>query len=164
MASGWRSPPTCVDYPVVLEHVAPRDLAVAWGSSVSQIISLLDQVWPVLRAQGVRTGHNVVVYFGPSRLAAGVEVPDRFAPTAQVQPFSTPSGEVATTVYWGDYTQMRPAYEALEAWFTAHHRQRAGVSWEVYADPDPDPARCRTDIFILLGNRGDSPPAQPGPL
>jgi GyrI-like small molecule binding domain len=153
-----------VDYPVRLEQVAPRPLAVAWGSRVSEIISLLDQVWPALRAQRVRTGHNVVVYFGPSRLAAGVEVPAGFEPTAQVQPLSTPSGEVATTVYWGDYTQMRPAYEALEAWLTANHRQHACVSWEVYADPDPDPARCRTDIFILLGNGGESAPAQPGAL
>jgi hypothetical protein len=153
-----------MDYPVRVEHVASRSLAVAWGSRVAEIISLLDQVWPVLRAQRVHTGHNVVVYFGPSRLAAGVEVPDGFEPTGQVQPLSTPSGEVATTVYWGDYTRMRPAYEALEAWLTANHRQRAGISWEVYADPDPDPARCRTDIFILLGTTGESRPAEPGPL
>jgi GyrI-like small molecule binding domain len=153
-----------MDYPVRVEHVASRSLAVAWGSRVSEIISLLDQVWPVLRAQGARTGHNVVVYFGPSRLAAGVEVPDGFSPTAVVQPLDTPAGEAATTIYYGDYTRMRPAYEALDAWLTAHQRQHAGVSWEVYADPDPDPARCRTDIFILLGSGGDSRPAQTGPL
>ncbi len=30
----------------------------------TDIIRLLDKVWPVLRAQGVRTGHNVVIYHG----------------------------------------------------------------------------------------------------
>jgi GyrI-like small molecule binding domain len=139
-----------VDYPVTVEHVASRSLAVAWGSRVSEIISLLDQVWPVLRGQGVRTGHNVVVYYGSNRLAAGVEVPDGFTPTAAVTPANTPAGEVATTAYHGEYTRMRPAYAALEAWLTANHRHPSGISWEIYADPDPDPAGCRTDIFILL--------------
>jgi effector-binding domain-containing protein len=139
-----------VHYPISVEQVASRQLAAAWGSSTTQIISLLDQVWPVLRAQGVRTGHNVVIYYGANRLAAGVEVHDGFAPTAEVTPVATPAGEAARTVYWGDYTRMRPAYAALESWLAQHHRTRAGISWEIYADPDPDPAKCRTDIFILL--------------
>jgi effector-binding domain-containing protein len=139
-----------MDYPVRLERVAARPLAVAWGTQVSQIISLLDQVWPFLRAQRVRVGHNVVVYYGRNRLAAGVEVPDGFEPTDVVQQLATPAGEAATTTYYGDYTRMQPAYAALDAWLTANNRQSAGISWELYADPDPDPARCRTDIFFLL--------------
>ena len=139
-----------MDYRIRIERVPARPLAVAWGTATAQVISLLDQVWPVLRAQRVRTGHNVVVYLGRSRLAVGVEVPDGFEPTDLVTPLTTPAGEVATTVYRGDYTQMRPAYVALESWLTAHHRTPAGISWEVYADPHPDPAQCRTDIFCML--------------
>jgi hypothetical protein len=79
-----------VDYPVLVERVAPRHLAAAWGSSTAQIISLLNQVWPVLRGQRARTGHNVVFYFGDGRLAAGVEVLDGFAPTPSFSLWTPP--------------------------------------------------------------------------
>jgi effector-binding domain-containing protein len=146
-----------MNYEVVVERVSARQLAAVRGTVKSQaelgprIIALLDQVWPVLRQQGVPTGHNVVVYFGsPLQLAAGVEVLDRFEPVGNVQPLSTPAGEVATTAHWGEYTRMQGAYQALERWCATNHRNTAGVSWEVYGDWHADPAQCRTDIFFLL--------------
>ena len=147
-----------MDYPIVLTRPAPRRIAAASGSLAPSealgplIIQLLDQVWPTLRGQGVTTGHNVVIYYAgsPLRLAAGVEVPDGFEPTDQVKPVSTPEGEIITTTYWGDYSGMRPAYVALENWCSENNRKHGGVSWEVYGDTHPDPARVRTDIYILL--------------
>ena len=145
-------------YEVRCERVAARQLAAARGESAThrelgaRIIGLLDQVWPVVRQQGVRTGHNVVVYFGgsPLRFAAGVEVFTPFAATDIVQPLATAAGEVATTAHWGAYAQMHGAYEAIERWFATHDRHPAGVSWEVYGDTHDDPAQIRTDVFFLL--------------
>jgi effector-binding domain-containing protein len=68
----------------------------------------------------------------------------------EIQPVSTPAGEVATTAHFGDYAQMAPAYDALEQWWTGSGRRPAGVSWEVYGDWDDDPAKVRTDIYFLL--------------
>ncbi len=147
-----------MEYEVVVERVEPRQLAAARGSVWSHdelgplIISLLNTVWPVLREQGVRTGHNVVVYFGgsPLQLAAGVHVFGPFQSTDVVQPLSSPGGEVATTVHWGDYSQMHGAYAALERWCAANHRKASGVTWEVYGDWNDDPAQVRTDVYFLL--------------
>jgi effector-binding domain-containing protein len=147
-----------VDYEVVLEHVSPRSLAAAWASAPPGaalgplIIERLNAVWPMLRAQGVKTGPNVVVYFGgsPMRFAAGVETPDGFDPTDTVEPVTTPSGEVARTVHWGDYAEMKRAYAAIEAWCSGACRRQAGISWEVYGDWHEDPAQVRTDVYALL--------------
>jgi effector-binding domain-containing protein len=147
-----------VDYTVVLERVEPRHLAAAAGAVASHaelgqaIIKLLDQVWPVLRAQGAATRHNVVLYSGgaPLRIEAGVEVPDGFQPTHVVRRVSTPSGQAASATHWGDYSAMAPAYAAIDAWCQANGRRRTHLSWEVYGDWSENPAEVRTDIFVLL--------------
>ena len=80
-------------YQLRLEEVAPRPLAVARGAAIranlgSTIRRLLDQVWPVLRAQGVRTGQNVVMYLDDlAHIEAGVEIFGDFSPTAKVHLF-----------------------------------------------------------------------------
>jgi effector-binding domain-containing protein len=146
-----------MEYEVVVERVAAHPLAAVRGTVSSRaelgprIIALLDQVWPVLRQQRVPTGHNVVLYFGsPFDIAAGVEVFDQFQPTAIVQPLLTPEGEVATTAHWGDYSELRGAYAALERWCAASHRSPSGLSWEIYGDWHADPAQRRTDVYLLL--------------
>ena len=57
---------------------------------------------------------------------------------------------VATVTHWGEYSQMAPAYAAIEQWWTAHGCRPAGVSWEVYGDWADDPGQRRTDIYFLL--------------
>lgn len=138
------------------EHVAARPLAVASAVTTAarlgdDIRSLLGLVWPVLRAQGVETGLNVVVYrSNPMTIEAGVEVLSAFDETERVRRSATPAGEAATTTHWGDYSQMRPAYQALEDWSRQTGRAFAGVSWEVYGHWSDDPAKVRTDIYFLL--------------
>jgi len=147
-----------VAYEVRTEWAAPRQLAAIHTVTTQQRLStdiplLVGRIWPVLRAQGARTGHNVVIYRGnPAALAidAGVEVLTEFTAHGEIQPLSTPAGEVATTAHFGDYAKMAPAYAALEQWWTGSGRRPAGVSWEVYGDWDDDPARVRTDIYVLL--------------
>jgi effector-binding domain-containing protein len=114
----------------------------------------LDQVWPLLRDQGVRTGHNVVIYRpaegGDLFIDAGVEVPDGFTARGGVRPVATPAGEAAATTHYGDYSGLSAAYAALEQWCAASSRRPAGTNWEVYGDWDDDPARRRTDVYFLL--------------
>jgi effector-binding domain-containing protein len=145
-----------VAYEVRAERAGPRALAAiraqtAPGRLAADIIRLLDIVWPVLRGQGIPTGHNVVVYRdGALTVDVGVEVLAPFSGDGDVQPSATPSGEVATTAHFGDYAQLGAAYAALERWCAANGRRPAGVNWEVYGDWDDDPDKRRTDVYFLL--------------
>jgi effector-binding domain-containing protein len=148
-----------VHYEVHNGRADPRPLAAVSAVTTrarlgADIVRLLDLVWPVLRGQGVRTGHNVVVYRGAGggmmTIDAGVEVFTDFGDTGDVRRIFTPSGDMATTAHYGEYADMAAAYQAIEQWCTDNGRRPAGVSWEVYGDWDDDPANRRTDIFFLL--------------
>jgi effector-binding domain-containing protein len=141
---------------VRVERVEARPLAVVRRTSSRKglprdIIAGLDVVWPVLRSQGVVTGQNVVIYRGGvGELEIGVEVPNGFDETAEVRRSATPAGDAVSATHWGEYSAMRPAYDAIQSWCDAHGRRGTGVSWEVYGDWADDPADLRTDIYVLL--------------
>lgn len=150
-------------YEVRAEQARPRVLAAVRAVTAprqlgTEIIRLLDQVWPLLREQGTRTGHNVVIYqpAGPGLLTvdAGVEVFTGFDRRDAVRRITTPAGEAAVTAHYGDYSALAGAYAALEQWCTRTGRHPAGVNWEVYGDWDDDPARRRTDVYALLSPAG----------
>ena len=153
-----------VPYQVRTESAVPRTIAAVRAVTTparlgTDIIRLLDQIWPVLREQGARTGHNVVIYRrgtgGDLVIDAGVEVPDGFTARGEVRPVDTPAGEAAATAHYGDYAALSGAYGALEQWCAENGRRPAGINWEVYGDWDDDPARRRTDVYFLL-----EPPAR----
>jgi effector-binding domain-containing protein len=148
-----------VAHEVRTQMADPRPLAAIRSLTPRQrlgtdIIRLLDVIWPVLRGQGVSTGHNVVIYYGESdgtlTIDVGVEVPAGFDAGPEVSQASTPAGEVATTAHYGEYSDLGQAYTALNEWCACHGRRAAGVNWEVYGDWADDPARRRTDVFFLL--------------
>lgn len=148
-----------MQYDVRTGRADPRSLAAVRATTTHQrlgadIVRLLDIVWPVLREQDVRTGHNVVVYYGGDggvmTIDAGVEVFTEFADRGEVRLISTPSGDMAATAHYGEYSDMAAAYEALEQWCNDNGRRPAGVNWEIYGDWDDDPANRRTDIYFLL--------------
>ena len=118
------------------------------------IIGTLDKIWPLLREHRVRTGHNVVIYRGSNEglliIDVGVEVFGDVPVAGEVRPTATPSGEVATIAHFGEYSEMDPAYAALERWCADNERHKTGVSWEVYGDWEDDPAKRRTDIYFGL--------------
>ena len=146
-------------YEVRVEQASPRVLAAV--STVTtldrlsvEIRRLLDRVWPLLREQGARTEHNVVIYHpgeaGEFTIDAGVEVLSGFTESDPVRRVETPAGEVAVTAHFGEYSALGGAYAALEQWCAANGRHSAGVNWEVYGDWDENPARLRTDVYTLL--------------
>ncbi len=142
------------------EQAVPRRLAAIRSVTTPQdlrrnITRSLGIIWPAVREQGVRFGHNVFVYRdgepGTLIVELGVEVPGDFTERGEIKIVQTPPGEVATAAYYGDaYTQMAPVYHALEQWCASNGRRPAGVNWEVYGDPAGDPAQTRTDIYFLL--------------
>jgi effector-binding domain-containing protein len=148
-----------VSYEVRAEQTDPRNLAAVRAVTTRQqlsteIIRLLDQVWPLLREQGASTGHNVVVYHpggaGTLTIDAGVEVFTSFSGNGAVREVSTPAGEAAVTAHYGEYAAMAGAYAAIEQWCAGNNRRPAGVNWEVYGDWHDDPSQRRTDIYVLL--------------
>ncbi len=144
-------------YEVRVEQVAPRRLA-ATHATVSrrrlsgEILALFDRVWPVVRRQGVVTGHNVVIYYAGDletiSVDVGVEASGFFA-SGDVNSVATPAGEVATTSHFGEYSDLAAAHEVLERWCVANGRQ-AGLRWEVYGDWEENPAKRQTDVYFLL--------------
>jgi len=148
-----------VPYQVRVEEASPRVLAAVRAVTTPQqlstdIIRLLDQVWPVLREQGVSTGHNVIIYHpgeaGAFSIEAGVEVFSDFEERGEVRRVTTPTGETVAAAHFGEYSDMGGAYAALDEWCAANDRHPAGVNWEIYGDWDDDPAKRRTDVYKLL--------------
>lgn len=138
----------------VRREVAPAEIGSAWKPA-------LDKVWAFIRTQpGLWTaGHNVFLYRRPRDKAApvrcdfGVEVTRSFDAVGDVYSTRTPEGEAAVAVHRGAYHRVTEAHRAIQAWLSAHQREAAEYSWEVYGDPTPDPASTETTVFYLLEPR-----------
>src|SRR5437588_12980831 len=145
-----------MEYEIRVVDGKPRQLAAMRGATSRAelprtILKLLDAVWPVLRGQHVKTGHNVVLYFGGlAHIEAGVEVFSDFVDVGDVRHSQTPAGPAVTTAHWGEYSEMAGAYAALQRWCAANGREQTGTSWEVYGDWADDPKERRTDIYAAL--------------
>ena len=144
---------------VCVERVEERVLAAVRDTvpqaSIGDVIRRgLGSVWPLIREQGVRFGHNIFVYRdvggGLLEVTAGVEIFGPFEERGEVRRTATPAGDAITTAHFGDYAAMRPAYERLARWCHENGRTPSGTNWEIYGDPDEDPAKTRTDIYFLL--------------
>jgi len=134
----------------VRREVASGGVAAAWGPAVGK-------VWDFLRSRpGLRTdGHNIFLYNQsrpdlPIECDFGVEVTRGFEPAGEVYATETPTGEAAVAVLRGPYSRMNEAYVAIEKWITAHRRESAGYTWEIYGDPAPDPTVTETTVVRLL--------------
>ena len=150
-------------YEIVEEEVAARPIAaiharVPVGGVVTTWRPALDKVWAFLRRHdGLWThGHNIFVYHhsagpgAPMDVDFGVEVSRAFEPEGEIVFTHTPAGIAASTVHVGPPDRLAEANAAIEAWCRANDRSIAGVSWEIYGDPGPDPAAFEVTVFYLL--------------
>ena len=112
-------------------------------------------VWDVVRAQHVKAGRHVAIYWdGTIRLEVGVELFGTLGEHPDVVPSATPAGPVASVTYLGPYGGLGAAHAAIREWCRAHNRQPAGPNWEIYghwlSEWDSDPSQIRTDVCYLL--------------
>ena len=112
-------------------------------------------VWNALRAQQVRGGRHVAIYWdGSIRLEVGVELLVPFVETGDVVRSATPAGTVASVTHLGPYGGLGAAHEAIHDWCRANNHRTAGPSWEIYGhwkdEWNADPSQIRTDVFYLV--------------
>jgi effector-binding domain-containing protein len=135
----------------VRREVAPGAIGSAWGPA-------LGKVWDFIRSQTSlwTNGHNIFLYHHPTRPGApilcdfGVEVTREFETAGEVFATETPAGEAAVAIHRGPYGRMNETHDAIIRWMVANRRESAGHSWEIYADPTPDPADTETTVVYLL--------------
>jgi effector-binding domain-containing protein len=126
------------------------------GELPQKIRGNLDKVWPYLRANSARTHHNVVVYReydraqGVMTIDVGVQVESALPGNGEVVPVTTPGGLVVTTMHLGPYDKLGDASSALHEYCKTHDHPIAGPTWEEYGDWNEDPAKLRTDVFVLV--------------
>jgi len=153
---------TANNYRVSLGHTAPRTIAAVRARLPVQRVKAvfreyLDQFYAAGRAGAVKLdGQNVFVYqrvpdqADSADVAFGVGTPAPFATVGNVQPVDVPSGEVAMTTHWGEYSRLGAAHEAVIEWCRTNGHRLSGTRWEVYGHWTDDPAKVRTDIYYLL--------------
>lgn len=112
-------------------------------------------VWRVLKAQGLRGGRNVALYWDDAiRLEAGVEFDGTFAEQDGVTRSSTPPGLVAAVTHLGPYGTLGAAHAALHSWVQAHGHRKLGPRWEIYGHWqgawDADPSQIQTEVCYLV--------------
>ncbi|MES1200318.1 MAG: GyrI-like domain-containing protein [Pseudomonadota bacterium] len=150
-------------YEVTVETVSAAPIAaVRRQARAGQIGAVwkpaLDQVWAFLRQHpGLWTdGHNLFLYHhaaargDPMEIDFGVQVTRSFPHESEVRCVDTPAGEVAIALHVGGYDTLHLAHEAVHAWLAQSGRTSAGISWELYGDPSPDPAKTETRVYYLL--------------
>jgi effector-binding domain-containing protein len=147
-------------YSVQVQHLDSIPLAVirrqAKPADLSRLVpECCGLVWDVMRAQKVKAGRHVAIYWdGSIRLEVGVEVQSPFSEQGEVVRSATPAGTVASTTHLGPYAGRGAAHDAIHQWCRANNHRLAGPSWEIYGHWDPewdaDPSRIRTDVYYLL--------------
>jgi len=147
-------------YAIQVQHLDSIPLAVirrqAKPADLSRLVpECCGLVWDVMRAQKVKAGRHVAIYWdGSIRLEVGVEVQAPFREQGEVVRSATPAGTVASTTHLGPYAGLGAAHGAIHQWCRANNHRLAGPSWEIYGHWDPewdaDPSRIRTDVYYLL--------------
>ena len=112
-------------------------------------------VWAELRAQGLRGGRNVAIYWDDSiHLEAGVEVSAPFVERGGIVRSATPAGLVVALRHFGPYGTLSAAHQALEDWCHSNQHRPVGPRWEIYGHWqhvwDTDPSAIETEVVYLV--------------
>jgi effector-binding domain-containing protein len=134
-------------------------------AELSRVVpELCGLVWNVLRAQQIKGGRHVALYWDDSiRLEVGVELSVPFAERDGVVRSATPAGLVASATHLGPYGRLGAAHEAIVHSCKANNHRLAGPSWEIYGhwlpEWDANPSLIRTDIYYLLSGETQTLPS-----
>jgi effector-binding domain-containing protein len=146
-----------MSYEIHVEDVDARPTAVVaatttWSEFPRLWMTLLDQVWANLHANGVTRGcPNVMLYLDDvPKVEVGVELRQPCPLTFPVIASTLPAGRVATTVHRGSYSGLADAHRAVRAWCVTQEHQLTGTRWEIYGPHRENPAEVTTEIFWLL--------------
>jgi len=153
-----------MEYQIEVQQQSARPLAVVRRrASVQQLPKVVPEacgiVWNVLKANKITgAGRHVAVYWGCElndiNLEVGVEMSGPFAGCGEVVASATLAGQVATTIHYGPYQQLKAAHEAIRQWSATGGYTLAGPNWEIYDHWNDEwnshPNKIRTDIFYLV--------------
>ena len=147
-------------YEVRLQHFESIPVAVVRRQARADELSRLvpqccGLVWNALRAQQVRGGRHVAIYWDDGiRVEIGAEVNAPFAEQGELVRSATPGGTIASVTHLGPYDRLGAAHQAVQDWCKARNHRLAGPKWEIYdhwqSEWDTDPSRIRTDVFYLV--------------
>jgi len=147
-------------YAVQVQQLESVPLAVirrqAKSSELSRLVpECCGLVWNAVRAQGVKGGRHVAIYWdGSIRLEVGVELAGPFNEQGEVVRSATPGGAVAWATHLGPYGAIGAAHEAVRRFCQDNNHRLAGPSWEIYGhwrdEWNTNPSQIRTDVFYLL--------------
>lgn len=140
-----REEPTAVVCGHATTAELPGFLATAFGEVMQQLTAqhLAPAGPPFARYRITGDGFDV---------EAGFPAAAAVAPAGRVQPSTLPGGQVATSLYRGDYSDLGETYQAISDWLPAHGYAVAGAPWESYLD-GPETARPRTLISFPCAPR-----------
>ena len=54
----------------------------------------------------------------------------------------------------GSYELLGDVHDAIRGWCMTNGREIEGTNWEIYGHHEEDPARRRTDVFLLAADVG----------
>lgn len=136
-------------------------LVVRTRAAVERLPQVLGPAWGSIMAYATKVGAEpsgppFVAYHNMEMqdldLEIGLPFDRPLDGEGDVLPAELPAGAAVETMHVGPYDQVGAAYEALEAWMSAHGRVAAGPPQEHYLnDPqDTPPAELRTRIVWPL--------------
>jgi len=133
---------------VIRDHIPLEEVG-------DRLVPIFDRVYAVLPAAGIETGgRNLLIMRdgldGYLDVEVGVQVAASFGGFGDLVPSSTPGGEAATAVHWGEYDRLPAVHQAMIQWCDDNGQARTGIRWEIYGHWEDDPAERRTDVFWQL--------------
>jgi hypothetical protein len=145
---------------VVAATVEPRLTAVVaeittWQEWPDLWARLLDEVYAFVRPRPELSPgdgwHNVMLYMDDTpSVEVGVLVGEPFAPAGRVVCSQLPAGNVLTTTYRGDWSELGRGHDAVHRHAAEHRIALTRVRWEIYGHGHEAPS---TEIsYLVSGN------------